>query len=126
MAEGRSGGERREERRLERFHQQLERHDLPVLDELGYFPCTKAGAELLFEAVSRACERTRPINLTPGVGWGIYRLGAELLARHLPRFSADVHSRAGSFALPDSEAVTRYQATASRSSAHPTQAIMGR
>jgi DNA replication protein DnaC len=50
--------ERREERQLERFHQQLERHDLLVLDELGYVPFTKAGAELLFEVVSRAYERT--------------------------------------------------------------------
>jgi DNA replication protein DnaC len=50
--------ERRDERVLERFHQQLERLDLLVLDELGYVPFSKAGAELLFEVVSRAYERT--------------------------------------------------------------------
>jgi DNA replication protein DnaC len=50
--------ERRKERQLERFHQQLERQHLLVLDELGYVPFTKAGAELFFEVVSRAYERT--------------------------------------------------------------------
>lgn len=50
--------ERREERALERFHRQLGRLDLIVLDELGYVPFSKAGAELLFGVVSRAYERT--------------------------------------------------------------------
>jgi DNA replication protein DnaC len=50
--------EQREERSLERLHRQLERQDLLVLDELGYVPFSKAGAELLFEVVSRAYERT--------------------------------------------------------------------
>ncbi|MDP8244832.1 MAG: IS21-like element helper ATPase IstB [Candidatus Hinthialibacter antarcticus] len=50
--------ERREEKGLERFHKQLEKYDLLILDELGYVPCTKSGAELLFDVVSRAYERT--------------------------------------------------------------------
>ena len=50
--------EQREERGLERLHRQLERQDLLVLDELGYVPFSKAGAELLFEVVSRAYELT--------------------------------------------------------------------
>lgn len=50
--------ERRDERQLERFFKQLERVDLLVLDELGYVPFSKMGAELLFEVVSRAYERT--------------------------------------------------------------------
>ena len=49
--------ERREDRELERVHQQLQRLDLIVLDELGYVPFSKAGAELLFETVTRAYER---------------------------------------------------------------------
>ncbi len=40
--------EKREDRQLERFQKQLEKHDLLILDELGYVPFTKAGAELLF------------------------------------------------------------------------------
>lgn len=50
--------ERREEKQLARFHRQLARLHLIVLDELGYVPFTKAGAELLFEVVSKAYERT--------------------------------------------------------------------
>ena len=46
-----------EERKLERLLKQLDRQDLLILDELGYVPFTKAGAELLFEVVSRAYER---------------------------------------------------------------------
>jgi DNA replication protein DnaC len=34
---------------MERFHKQLEGLNLLVLDELGYVPCSNAGAELLFE-----------------------------------------------------------------------------
>ncbi len=56
--------ERREERQLERFNKQLERMELIVLDELGYIPFSKAGAELLFEVVSRAYERTSLIVTT--------------------------------------------------------------
>jgi DNA replication protein DnaC len=50
--------ERREERDLERFQKQLDRFHVLILDELGYVPFTKAGAELLFDVVSRAYERT--------------------------------------------------------------------
>ncbi len=50
--------ERREEKQLERFLRQLERMHLLAIDELGYVPFSRAGAELLFEVVSRAYERT--------------------------------------------------------------------
>jgi DNA replication protein DnaC len=50
--------ERRQDRELERFQKQLERLELIVLDELGYVPFSKAGAELLFDVVGRAYERT--------------------------------------------------------------------
>ena len=50
--------EARDTRTLQRLHKQLERLDLLLLDELGYVPFSKAGAELLFEVVSRAYERT--------------------------------------------------------------------
>jgi len=56
--------ERREERQLERFFKQLDRLDLLVLDELGYVPFSKPGAELLFEVISRAYERTSLIVTT--------------------------------------------------------------
>ena len=41
---------------MQRMHRQLDRLQLLVLDELGYVPFSKAGAELLFEVVSRAYE----------------------------------------------------------------------
>ena len=48
----------REERRLQRLQKQLQRIHLLVLDELGYVPFTKTGAELLFEVFSRRYERS--------------------------------------------------------------------
>jgi DNA replication protein DnaC len=48
--------ESREERRLQRLQKQLQRLHLLVLDELGYVPFSRAGAELLFEVISRAYE----------------------------------------------------------------------
>ena len=49
--------EMREQHELKRFFTQVEKHDLIILDELGYVPFSKAGAELLFDIVSRAYER---------------------------------------------------------------------
>lgn len=79
--------ERREERQLERFNRQLEKLELIVLDELGYIPFSKAGAELLFEVISRAYERTSLILTTnlPFENWtevlGSQRLTGALLDR---------------------------------------------
>ena len=56
--------EMRENRSLQRFHKQLERLDLLILDELGYVPFSKAGAELLFDVVARAYERSSLIVTT--------------------------------------------------------------
>ena len=46
----------REERRVQRLQKQLQRLQVLVLDELGYVPFTKTGAELLFEVISQAYE----------------------------------------------------------------------
>ena len=79
--------ERREERDLQRLLSQLQRHHLLVLDELGYVPFTKIGAELLFEVVSRAYERQSLIVTTnlPFEQWteifGSERLTGALLDR---------------------------------------------
>ena len=79
--------ELREQRDLKRFFAQVEKHDLIVLDELGYVPFSKAGAELLFEVVSRAYERLSLIVTTnlPFEQWtevmGSERLTGALLDR---------------------------------------------
>src|ERR1017187_5145338 len=79
--------EAREERTVQRLHKQLDRLDLVLLDELGYVPFSKAGAELLFDVVSRAYERTSLIVTTnlPFEHWtevlGSERLTGALLDR---------------------------------------------
>lgn len=54
----------REEKQLLRFKRNLSRLDLIVLDELGYVPASKAGAELFFDIISTAYERTSLIVTT--------------------------------------------------------------
>ncbi len=49
--------EAREEKELTRFKRQLSRLDLLILDELGYVPASKAGAELLFDIIAHSYER---------------------------------------------------------------------
>ena len=56
--------EAREERQLARLKKQLARLDLLILDELGYVPTSKLGAELLFDVISTAYERTSLIVTT--------------------------------------------------------------
>src|SRR5262249_19704208 len=83
--------EAREERVLRRLKAQLARLDLLVLDELGDVPTSKVGAELLFDVISTAYERTSVIvttNLpfqqgTEGLGSG--RLAGARWDRLAPR-----------------------------------------
>ena len=56
--------EAREERQLSRMKTQLAKLDLLILDELGYVPASKLGAELLFDVISTAYERTSVIVTT--------------------------------------------------------------
>jgi len=56
--------EAREQRQLARLKTQLSKLDLLILDELGYVPASKVGAELLFDVISTAYERTSVIVTT--------------------------------------------------------------
>lgn len=56
--------EAREERHLTRTRGQLAKLDLLILDELGYVPASKVGAELLFDVISALYERTSVIVTT--------------------------------------------------------------
>ena len=49
--------EARDEKRLLRFQKQLAKYSLLVIDELGFVPLSKTGAELLFEVFSQRYER---------------------------------------------------------------------
>ncbi len=49
--------EARDEKRLLRFQKQLARYKLLIVDELGFVPLSKTGAELLFEVFSQRYER---------------------------------------------------------------------
>jgi len=72
--------EAREERVLARLKGQLAKLDLLILDELGYVPASKLGAELLFDVISAAYERTSIIVTTnlPFERW-VEVLGCERL-----------------------------------------------
>ncbi len=46
-----------DDRRLQRFQKTLASQDLLIIDELGFVPLSKTGAELLFEIISQRYER---------------------------------------------------------------------
>jgi DNA replication protein DnaC len=66
--------EARDEKRLLRFQKQMASYELLIVDELGFVPLSKTGAELLFEVFSQRYERTSTLvtgNLPlPGVDRG--------------------------------------------------------
>ncbi|MGO1164915.1 ATP-binding protein [Brucella sp. C7-11G] len=49
--------EARDERRLLRLQKQMAAYKLLIIDELGFVPLSKTGAELLFELISQRYER---------------------------------------------------------------------
>lgn len=54
---------------LSRLLKQIERLDLLILDELGYIPLHKAGAELLFKVISM-CYENRSLVITTNLQFG--------------------------------------------------------
>jgi DNA replication protein DnaC len=60
--------EAEQDRQLLRLRHQLARLDLLILDELGYVPASKAGAELLFDVIASAYER-QSVVLTTNLGF---------------------------------------------------------
>ena len=53
--------EARDEKRLLRFQKQMASVELLIIDELGFVPLSKTGAELLFELISQRYERSTTI-----------------------------------------------------------------
>jgi DNA replication protein DnaC len=79
--------EARDEKRLLRYQRNLARQELLIVDELGFVPLSKTGAEMLFEVFSQRYERTSTLvtsNL-PFAEWtevlGSERLTGALLDR---------------------------------------------
>jgi len=100
--------EARETRTLQRSQKQLERLDVLILDELGYVPFSKAGAELLFEVISRAYERTSLILTTnlPFENWTEVLGSERLTGAMLDRLTHRVHileANGESFRLKDAK-----------------------
>ena len=55
--------EAQDERRLQRMQKQLTSQNLLIIDELGFVPLSKSGAELLFEVISQ-CYKSGSIIIT--------------------------------------------------------------
>ena len=85
--------EQRETRTLQRLYKQLHRQDVLILDELGYVPFSKAGAELLFDVVGRAYEQTSLIVTTnlPFEQWTEVLGSERLTGAMLDRLTHRVH-----------------------------------
>ena len=104
--------EARDERAFLRLKGQFARLDLLVLDELGYVPASKVGAELLFDVISSAYERSSLIvtsNL-PFESWtevlGSERLTGATLDRLTHRCRI-IETKGESYRLHDAKARTR-------------------
>ena len=85
--------EQRENRSLQRLYKQLQRQDVLILDELGYVPFSKTGAELLFDVVGRASEQTSLIVTTnlPFEQWTEVLGSERLTGAMLDRLTHRVH-----------------------------------
>jgi DNA replication protein DnaC len=86
----------------------MERLELIIIDELGYIPFSKAGAELLFEVVSRAYERTSLIVTTnlPFENWTEVLHNERLTGALLDRLTHRIHlleANGASFRLRESK-----------------------
>lgn len=119
--------EAREEKQLTRMRKQLSRLDLLILDELGYVPASKAGAELLFDILSTAYERHSLMVTTnlPFENW-IEVLGSErLTGAALDRLTHRCHileTRGESYRLQDAKRRRRQNQTAKSDSSDPGDA----
>ena len=100
--------EAREERQLLRLRKQLGKQDLLILDELGYVPASKAGAELLFDIISTAYERQSLMVTTnlPFENWTEVLLSERLTGATLDRLTHRCHiieTRGESYRLQDAK-----------------------
>lgn len=85
--------EAREERALGRLRSQLGRLELLVLDEFGYGPASQTGAELLFDVISTAYEKTSVLVTTnlPFERWTEVLVNERLVGATLDRLTHRCH-----------------------------------
>jgi len=85
--------EAREERVLGRLRSQLARLELLVLDEFGYVPASQVAAELLFDVLSTAYEKTSVIVTTnlPFERWTEVLVSERLVGATLDRLTHRCH-----------------------------------
>ncbi len=78
--------EAKDERRLMRFQKMLSSFELLIIDELGFVPLSKTGAELLFEVFSRRYERSATLVTSNTLcGAPHNRFNAESIVMRTPR-----------------------------------------
>src|SRR5271157_6557600 len=100
--------EAKEERLLLRLRSYLAKLDLLILDELGYVPASKAGAELLFDVIATAYERQSLIVTTnlPFENWTEVLGSERLTGAALDRLTHRCHileTRGESYRLQDAK-----------------------
>lgn len=100
--------EAKEERLLLRMRQHLAKLDLLVLDEFGYVPASKAGAELLFDVIATAYERNSLVVTTnlPFENWTEVLGNERLTGAALDRLTHRCHileTRGESYRLQDAK-----------------------
>lgn len=104
--------EAKDQRTLARLKLSLSKLDLLVLDELGYVPATKVGAELLFDVIATAYERTSVMVTTnlPFENWtevlGSERLTGATLDRLTHRCKI-IETKGESYRLQDAKSRAR-------------------
>jgi DNA replication protein DnaC len=107
--------EAKEERQLLRIRGQLGKLDLLILDELGYVPASKAGAELLFDVIATAYERNSMIVTTnlPFENWTEVLGSERLTGAALDRLTHRCHiieTKGESYRLQDAKRRRRARA----------------
>jgi len=107
--------EARDEKQLLKPRAQLAKNELLVLDELGYVPASRAGAELLFDVIVNAYERQSLIVTTnlPFEDWaeilGSERLNGAVLD-HITHRCHIVETKGESYRLKDARKRSRSKA----------------
>lgn len=114
--------EAKEERQLLRIRNQLAKLDLLILDELGYVPASKAGAELLFDVIATAYERNSIVVTTnlPFESWPEVLGNQRLTGAALDRLTHRCHiieTKGESYRLKDAKRRTGNKNTAKKKSA---------